>query len=58
VNKNEIFHIQGTAAISYDALISYFEEVKKAQDPELTPVELEQYKAYLQNRINENDFQY
>jgi hypothetical protein len=49
---------KGTAAIYCDALISYLEEVEKSQDPELTPVELEQFKADLQNWINQNDFQH
>lgn len=48
----------GTAAIYCDALISYLEEVEKSQDTELTSVELEKYKAELNNWISQNDFQH
>ncbi len=49
---------KGTDTINCDALILYLEKVEKAKDPELTPVELEKYKANLQNWINKNDFQH
>jgi hypothetical protein len=45
---------KGTAAIYCDNLIAYLREVENSPEPELTPLEIEKYKADLQNWIEEN----
>jgi hypothetical protein len=45
---------KGTAAIYCDNLISYLREVEKSPEPEPTPLEIERYKADLQNWIEIN----
>jgi hypothetical protein len=45
---------KGTAAIYCDNLIAYLREVENSPEPELTPLEIEKYKADLQNWIEVN----
>jgi hypothetical protein len=45
---------KGTAAIQCDNLIAYLDEVQKSPEPNPSPVEIEQYKANLQNWIESN----
>jgi hypothetical protein len=45
---------KGTAAIYCDNLIAYLDEVQKSPEPEPSPVEIEKYKADLQNWIETN----
>ncbi len=45
---------KGTAAIYCDNLIAYLREVENSPEPELTPLEVEKYKADLQNWIEAN----
>ena len=45
---------KGTAAIYCDNLIDYLKEVENSPEPELTPLEIEKYKADLQNWIEAN----
>jgi len=45
---------KGTAAIHCDNLISYLDEVQKSPEPEPSPIDLERYKADLQNWIETN----
>ena len=45
---------KGTAAIYCDNLIAYLREVENSPEPELTPLEIEKYKADLQNWIGAN----
>lgn len=45
---------KGTAAIHCDNLIAYLNEVKNSPEVEPTPIEIERYKADLQNWIESN----
>jgi hypothetical protein len=45
---------KGSAAISCDNLIAYLSEVEQSPETELTPLEVEKYKADLQNWVETN----
>lgn len=45
---------KGTAAINCDNLIAYLDEVQSGPDSEPSPIQIEQYKADLQNWIETN----
>lgn len=45
---------KGTAAIYCDNLIDYLKEVENSPEAELTPLEIEKYKADLQNWVTTN----
>lgn len=48
---------KGTAAIYCDNLIAYLNEVQNSPDPEPSPVEIERFKADLQNWVEANKHQ-
>lgn len=45
---------KGTASIDCDNLIAYLQQVQNSPEPELSPMELEHYKANLQNWVETN----
>ena len=49
---------KGTAAIYCDNLIAYLNEVEKSPEPEPTPLDIERFKADLQNWIEINKYQH
>jgi hypothetical protein len=49
---------KGTAAIYCDNLIAYLSEVENSPEPEPTPLEIEKYKADLQNWVEANKYQH
>lgn len=49
---------KGTAAIYCDNLIAYLNEVQNSVEPEPSPVEIERYKADLQNWVEMNKHQH
>ncbi len=49
---------KGTAAIYCDNLIAYFNEVQNSPESEPSPVEIEQFKADLQNWVEANKHQH
>lgn len=49
---------KGTAAIYCDNLITYLNEVQNSPEPEPTPLDIERYKADLQNWIEANKYQH
>lgn len=49
---------KGTAAIYCDNIIAYLNEVENSPEQELTPVDVERYKADLQNWIEANKYQH
>lgn len=49
---------KGTAAIYCDNIIAYLNEVQNSPDPEPTLVDIERYKADLQNWIEANKYQH
>src|SRR5205823_6150772 len=49
---------KGTAAIYCDNLIAYLNEVQNSPEPEPSPLDIERYKADLQNWIEANKYQH
>lgn len=49
---------KGTAAIYCDNLIAYLNEVQNSSEPEPSPIEIERYKADLQNWVETNKHQH